>query len=1403
VTINKVLLKKLSPEKRALLAKKLVGKKMGQIKTRQSVENQIQTDTENRYVPFPLTELQQAYWIGRSGAYELGDVSGHSYIEIENNFDLPRLNKAWQLLIQRHDMLRAVVSKNGMQRILKEVPFYEIIQHDLTGMSSEEQETNLKFLRERISHQILDSELWPLFNFEAAIISDNRIRLFLGLDAIIIDGWSLAILFKEWTTLYQNLQAELSQLDLTFRDYVIAEKKLPDTQNYKRAEEYWKKRLPNMPTGPILPFRRTGSEQQRFFRRHGFLDPVTYNKLKTIAKQHGITSTVVLMAAYCHVISVWSNSTDFTLSIPQFNRMPLHPQVNNIIGEAASFNLLEVKLEANHSFIECAKKLQTQLWNDLDNNYFSGVKVLRELSQLHNQASGVLMPVIFTGSPHDPDGNDGFITTVAADLGEVVYAINQTPQVLLDNHISEQNDGLSVDWDTVEQIFPEGMQDDMFNAYMQLLHNLGEDQSTWSQNRADMAASLVPAKQLQKREYINSKQSNIPEVLVQDLFAEQVSLHADKTVVITSKKTLSYQQLYDMTNQWAHRLREFDIKPNTLIAIVMEKGWEQPLAAHAVLQAGAAYAPMDANQPDDRLNKLLIDSQATIVLTQSWLADRFNWPEHINLLFVDEEDVSQYDCNAPAHIQTPDDLAYVLYTSGSTGNPRGVMIHHRGVVNALLCTLKTYDIGTNDSVFALTALHHDLSIFDVFGITAAGGSMVIPDADNRRDPDHWSQLLKQHQVTIWNSVPAMMDMMLEYADTHPDSLPASLRWAFLGGDWIPITLPDRLQSQLENAHVISTGGPTETTLWNIWYPVESVHEDWTSIPYGTPIDNTKYYVLNDVLESCPDWVTGELCCSAVGLAKGYWQDEEKTREKFFYHPRTGERMYRTGDLGRYVPNGYIEFIGRSDFQIKIQGQRIETGEIEAALIRHKKIIAAIVTVLNDAGKKKRLVAYLLCVDNQIVNQSEINTYLLSKLPDYMVPTGYMQLKELPLTANGKVDRRLLPDFVDVNKQASETKPQSASDITSRLIRIAEDILQQNQIQPDDNLLSLGANSIDMVRIGNQLEKEFGFRPRMDEIFRLQTLNALADYCRENTTDSTESESNAPTGLDTIDARLKAVINNYEQIRDPVLRDEFKLSRPGIRHDEDKTSIALEKPDDEILKLEYDNRYSHRRFALKPVPFSQFSEFIRCLYLMEINGKNRYLYPSPGGLYPTQAYLHIKPGRVEGITAGTYYYNPEDHKLVTIKENVDLHRNIHVPFVNTPMFDEAAFSIFLVADMAAVAPSYGELSVFFVKLEAGVMAELLESSARNSGLAICQTGGVNFEKIKHLFDLTDGHLFLHSLLAGPIYDKEKGYDVNNIVLNEDPQIRANNLMRRVMALTEDEAKMMLIQQKQIVKSHPPS
>ena len=922
----------------------------------------ITDDPANRHEPFPLTDIQHAYWVGRSGVIQLGDVACHAYFEIAaKDLDLSRYTAAWQRAIDRHEMLRAIVLPDGRQQVLESVPPFEIEVTDLRKASAGDMARHTALIRDEMSHQVTPEDQWPLFEVRAVIQDDRQLLLHISIDILIADGYSIYNLMQEIDQYYQAPGRVDGPIPCTFRDYVLAENKYRESALYQASRQYWMDRLPTLPPAPELPLAKTPAEleQTRFKRRETRLAPHTWEKLQSRAARAGLTQANLLLAAYAEVLGTWSKTPQFTLNLTFFNRLQGHARINEVIGDFTSLVLLAVDIGHDLPFDDRARRLQKQLWKDMEYRYFSGVRVLQELSRGKQERDRTLMPVVFTS-------NLGYeaIRQESSGLalpGKLVYSISQTPQVWIDNQVSEDEGGLLIVWDAVDGLFPEGMLNDMFQAYQSLLARLAESDDAWH----DTAFDLLPDSQAAMREAYNATQA--PELnpepgqLLHTLFFDQAERHPDKAALVTSEMRMSYKEVALLAGQVGRHLRSGGVRPNEMVAVAMDKGWEQVPAVLGILASGAAYLPIDASVPGERLRHLIEDGKVRHVITQSWLAPALEWPEGVQCLSLDtftpingDERVVETDA-----VQTPEDLAYVIHTSGSTGLPKGVMIDHKGAVNTILDVNTRFNVTSGDTVFALSNLNFDLSVYDVFGTLAAGGTIVMPDDALKKDPSHWLALMRQENVTVWNSVPALMQMLVEHLSGSNEPAPDALRLVLMSGDWIPLELPEKIRSLCGQAEIISLGGATEASIWSILHPINQVEAGWKSIPYGRPMANQQFYVFNKNFQPSPDWVTGDLYIGGIGLAKGYLGDEEKTDASFIRHPVSGIPLYRTGDMGRMMPQGDIEFLGREDQQVKISGYRIELGEIEAVLGNHPMVREAVVSVLDNGDGKQQLVGYVV------------------------------------------------------------------------------------------------------------------------------------------------------------------------------------------------------------------------------------------------------------------------------------------------------------------------------------------------------------------------------------------------------------------------------------------------------------
>jgi len=451
-----------------------------------------------------------------------------------------------------------------------------------------------------------------------------------------------------------------------------------------------------------------------------------------------------------------------------------------------------------------------------------------------------------------------------------------------------------------------------------------------------------------------------------ELFVEQTKATPDNPAVISSIRSFTYVEILEHANRVAHALKAREVEPNQLVGILMNKGWEQVVACFGILGSGAAFLPMDADWPEERIKQVMTKGNVRLVLSQQdvlvSLADSDLLSEVTSFAIDDEDTWAPYPKTALERQQNPNDIAYVIFTSGSTGQPKGVIISHQSAINTIFDINERFGVTEHDRVLALSNLSFDLAIYDLFGLLSVGGAMVLPDADKLKEPGHWLNLLTTSYVTLWNTVPMFMQMLVESLDHIPEiqrpALEDTLRVVLLSGDWIPLELPEHTWKYFTKSKFISLGGATEGSIWSIIHPVEEVNPSWKSIPYGVPMSNQHMYVLDEKLSHCPIGITGEIHIGGQGVALGYWGDAERTEASFIIHPETEERLYKTGDLGVWDEVGYIKFIGRKDTQVKISGYRVELGEIEAVLSQYP-IVKQCAVISYDHGKQKQLAAYVV------------------------------------------------------------------------------------------------------------------------------------------------------------------------------------------------------------------------------------------------------------------------------------------------------------------------------------------------------------------------------------------------------------------------------------------------------------
>ncbi|WP_308050546.1 non-ribosomal peptide synthetase [Streptomyces sp. TRM72054] len=891
-------------------------------------------DPDGRHLPFPLTEVQSSYLLGRTDAFPYGGIGCHAYLE----YELPgtvapeRAADAWRALVERHDALRTVYHPDG-QQVLKDLPPYHI---PVAGAEQAER------IRGELAQRTYDPGVWPLFDVRLTHYPE-RLLVHLSVDLLVTDFSGVQQLLGELEQLCLAPDRTLDPVPVSFRDHVLAERRLRDNARWARDRAYWLDRLDDLPPAPELPVLSEESGSDVRFRR--LADRLTADEsaaLRRRAAARDLTVSTVLLAAYAEVIGRWSAKPRFTLNLPVFAKRPVHPDIGRVVGDFTSVTLLTVEPDTDKGFAERARALGGRLFEDLDHGLYSGVEVLREAARRSDRQT--LMPVVFTSTLQGTE-------VPATGPGKVVYGVTQTPQVWIDCQVMESGGEILLGWDVREGVLPEGVADDAFGAFAALVRELAVSDTLWDSTEP----VRLPEGQTARHAEVNATARPLPEGLLHERVFAAAAAHADRPAVVAPDRTLTYAELTGYARAVAARLREAGVAPGDRVAIVMDKGWEQVPAVLGALDAGCVYVPVDTVHPPARRAQVLASSGAVAVLTQT----RVDGPYEVPAIDVDALEPSEEAASRPVD---PGQAAYIIYTSGSTGEPKGVVVSHRAALNTVADIDERFVVGPGDRVLGLAQLGFDLSVYDLFGPLAHGGAVVLPDAERRGDPSHWADLAARHGVTLWNSVPAQLQMLYDYLASGAGAAAVAglsgLRLGLLSGDWIPVRLPDRVRELLPALQLISLGGATEAAIWSIHHPIEQpVDADRPSILYGRPLANQTFHVLDDALRPRPDWVPGELCIGGAGLALGYHGEPETTARRFVTHPVTGERLYRTGDLGRWLPSGDIEFLGREDGQVKIRGHRIELAEIEAALTGHPAVGAAAVLAVGDDPLQRRLVAF--------------------------------------------------------------------------------------------------------------------------------------------------------------------------------------------------------------------------------------------------------------------------------------------------------------------------------------------------------------------------------------------------------------------------------------------------------------
>jgi amino acid adenylation domain-containing protein len=1019
---------------------------------------------------FPLAPLQEAYWVGRHDSVSLGGVDAHYYAELDGvGVEPDRLEAAIRALFDRHEMLRACFRADGLQEIVATSPWPGLTVHDLRRVDHSTRTRELDGHRRRLMHRRMDVEHASVFDAELSLLPGGATRLHVNIEMLVADAASFAIVLDDLAQLYAEPDHVGAVAGIGF-GRCLERQRLAREADREAAEAHWRQWCATAPGGPALPLavdpeRLVG---QGLTCRAVELDAEVWDSLEERARRHGLTLSSALTAAFVEVLGAWSAEPRFLLNLPVFDRDAIHPEVDSVVGDFTNLVVVDVRLDNDDGFGERAHALQRRIHEAVAHLAYSGLEVLRDLGRARPGAQ--LAPVVFTSAF---SMGDLFGARVRSILGRPGWTSSQTPQVWLDCQVTDRDGTLRVHWDVVDGLFEPGVVDAMFAAYEELVLSLARSDSAWTAP----VGSMVPAAQRHARHAVNAVAAPISTDCLHDRFFAVAARSPERVALVWGEQgSMTYGALARLALGTAGRLRAAGVQPGDAVAVTQGRGPDQVAAVLGVLATGAAYVPVGADQPALRRQRIYANAAVVAVVGD----DGGDGGDGVPRVQVGEGP------EAPALTvpSRPDDIAYVIYTSGSTGEPKGVEVTHRSAVNTVADVNRRFEVTGRDRVLAVSALDFDLSVYDLFGLLSVGGSVVLVGEDDRREAKEWVALCRRWSVSIWNSVPALLDMALLAAD--PNGLGQALRLVLSSGDWIGLDLPARLRSAAPAARFVGLGGATEAAIWSNQFEVVDVHRDldgtWRSIPYGTPLSNQCLRVVDWAGTDRPDWVPGELWIGGEGVARGYRNAASLSADRFV--TRDGVRWYRTGDQARYRPGGIVELLGRLDQQVKIRGHRIELGEVEAAAGEHPAVRAAAAVVVDGA-------LGLAVVAADTASAAAVRAFVAERLPRHMVPERVEVMTNLPLSANGKVNRAALaPRFQRPDPEATGCG-QALTELEARLAAVWAEVLEVGGVGREQSFFDIGGDSLRGTRVVAVLRQRIGVDLGLRDLLAAPTVAELA------------------------------------------------------------------------------------------------------------------------------------------------------------------------------------------------------------------------------------------------------------------------------------------------------------------------
>ncbi|GLF33507.1 non-ribosomal peptide synthase/polyketide synthase [Pseudomonas aeruginosa] len=1028
-----------------------------------------------------LSYAQQRMWFlwhlePQSGAYNLP-----SAVRLNGPLDRQALERAFASLVQRHEALRTVFPR-GADDSLAQAPLQrplEVAFEDCSGLPEAEQEARLREEAQRESLQPFDLCEGPLLRVRLIRLGEERHVLLLTLHHIVSDGWSMNVLIEEFSRFYSayatGAEPGLPALPIQYADYALWQRSWLEAGEQERQLEYWRGKLGERHPVLELPtdHPRPAVPSYRGSRYEFSIEPALAEALRGTARRQGLTLFMLLLGGFNILLQRYSGQTDLRVGVPIANRN--RAEVEGLIGLFVNTQVLRSVFDGRTSVATLLAGLKdtvlgAQAHQDLPfERLVEAFKVERSLSH------SPLFQVMYNHQPLVAD-IEALDSVAGLSFGQLDWK-SRTTQFDLSLDTYEKGGRLYAALTYATDLFEARTVERMARHWQNLLRGMLEN----PQASVDSLPMLDAEERYQLLEGWNATAAEYPlQRGVHRLFEEQVERTPTAPALAFGEERLDYAELNRRANRLAHALIERGVGADRLVGVAMERSIEMVVALMAILKAGGAYVPVDPEYPEERQAYMLEDSGVQLLLSQSHL--KLPLAQGVQRIDLDRgapwfEDYSE--ANPDIHLDG-ENLAYVIYTSGSTGKPKGAGNRHSALSNRLCWMQQAYGLGVGDTVLQKTPFSFDVSVWEFFWPLMSGARLVVAAPGDHRDPAKLVKLINREGVDTLHFVPSMLQAFLQDEDVASCT---SLKRIVCSGEALPADAQQQVFAKLPQAGLYNLYGPTEAAIdVTHWTCVE---EGKDAVPIGRPIANLACYILDGNLEPVPVGVLGELYLAGRGLARGYHQRPGLTAERFVASPFVaGERMYRTGDLARYRADGVIEYAGRIDHQVKLRGLRIELGEIEARLLEHPWVREAAVLAVDG----RQLVGYVVLESEGGDWREALAAHLATSLPEYMVPAQWLALERMPLSPNGKLDRKALPAPEVSVAQAGYSAPRNAVERT--LAEIWQDLLGVERVGLDDNFFSLGGDSIVSIQVVSRA-RQAGLQLSPRDLFQHQNIRSLA------------------------------------------------------------------------------------------------------------------------------------------------------------------------------------------------------------------------------------------------------------------------------------------------------------------------